>query len=183
MLGTARAQERDCRLDLSSLGPIIQRFNPFFAQHSWDPDRLMEQARLSADRLLTITQRGCIRHHTTFTLLIRPEEVELSQEFWLQEVKAMMYKVHHGKEEVYAIYGPQFEELFEEKLARHRLGSSFNFPIGTRNFVCSINYHPLKGGQVTLEVVEYIFNEKVVKLQPKGISRKEDDGWKGHHKP
>lgn len=171
-------QKSDCRLKLEELKPLIERFNPFFANHNWDPNLRMEMARIGQNRFLIITQEGCKRHHTTFTLVLEPEVSRQPYAFWIDELKSMMYKVYFQKEESYREYQAQFEELFEEKFIRYGFNNAFNFPIGTRNFICNVNYHPTRGGRIYLEIVEYIFSQKVSKLKPKGIPQEKDDGWK-----
>jgi len=179
-LHAGHAQKReDCRLNTEELQPVIQRFNPFFAHHRWDAERHTEIARLSNEKVLVISQHGCKRHHTVFTLFIQPSAVTPTLDFWLSEVKSLMYKVYYGQEELYAGYKGPFEEMFEEKLERFGLDNSFNFPVGTRNFVCNVYNHPNKGAQIRIEMVAYIFAEKVVKMRPKGIPPEQDDGWKG----
>jgi hypothetical protein len=167
----------DCRLNLEKLEPIIQRFNPFFADHKWDPATRLEMARMSDDRLLLITQDGCLRHHTQFTLIVDPEVIENRQQFWIDEVQSLLYKVYFGQA-IYREFAGPFDEGFEEKLATYGVNRRFNFPIGTRNFLCEIKYDPSKGARITIEMITFIFLEKI-ELQRTGIPRDQDDGWLG----
>ena len=168
----------DCRVKTEDLKPLIQRFNPFFANHKWNNATRMEVASLGEHRLLMIRQDGCKRYHTTFTLVIDQSQVKRENSFWIDEVKSMMHKVFFEQETSYQEYGKPFEALFEEKFIRSGFNSAFNFPVGTRNFICNVNYHPEKEGRIHIEVVEYIFSEKVTKKRPQGIPREKDDGWK-----
>lgn len=169
----------DCRVKAKDLKPLIERFNPFFANHKWDQKTRMELARMGEHRLLMIRQDGCKRYHTTFTLVIDQTEVKGDYNFWVDEVKSMMHKVFFEQESSYQEYGKTFEGLFEEKFGRFGFNNAFNFPIGTRNFICNINYHPQKEGRIHIEVIEYVFSQKVIKKRPQGIPREKDDGWKG----
>ena len=167
----------DCRLDVKTLQPVIQRFNPFFADHKWDAATRLEMARISGDRLLLITQDGCLRHHTQFTLIIDPQAIENRQQFWINEVNSLLHKAYFGQP-VYREFATPFGEAFEEKFARYGVNRQFNFPVGTRNFLCEIKYDPAKGARITLEMVTFIFLERV-EVQRNGIPRDKDDGWIG----
>ncbi|MEM9985602.1 MAG: hypothetical protein AAF804_10975 [Bacteroidota bacterium] len=175
------AQQEDCRLKPEDLKPIIVRFNPFFANHKWEPEAQMELAQLSGTHLLAITQEGCKRHHVKFDLVVSPEACQNSHQFWVDEVKNFMPKVYWERTE-YQEFGTQFEEKFAEKLLDHGFNRPFNFPIGTRNFICSVYYHPDHGARVSIEVVSFIFKENVEtrERQPKS---QEDDAWKGVKDP
>lgn len=156
---------------------MIKQFNPYFADHKWEPRTRLEMTRMGPHRLLLITQDGCKRHHTQFTLIIDPVAIENRQQFWVNEVKSMFHKVYF-EQPVYREFSKPFGEAFEEKLAIYGVNERFNFPIGTRNFICEVKLHPTKGAQITIEMVTFIFKEKV-EVQRKGIPRKEDDGWLG----
>lgn len=169
--------QRDCRLKVDELQPIIQRFNPFFADHKWDPATRLEMGRMGRNRLLLITQDGCLRHHTQFTLIVDPQVIENRQQFWIDEVKSLMYKVYF-EQPVYREFAEPFGATFEEKLTVYGINQRFNFPIGTRNFLCEIKYNPAKGARITLEMVTFIFLEKM-EVQRRGIPQDEDDGWLG----
>lgn len=155
-----QGQGRDCRLDLDELSPIIRRYNPFFAQHTWDKQGQIEMARMGSHRLLMITQDGCIRHHFTFNLILDDEVCQPGLRFWIEEVRSFMHKTYWEQAE-YDQFGTQFDTLFAQKLNMYGLGESFNFPIGTRNFICQVEYQPGKGGRVRVEMVVYLFKEQV----------------------
>lgn len=169
---------QECRLKPEELEPIIARFNPFFGDHTWDHANQMEMARLGRGRLLVITQDGCKRHHTTFTLILDVVEVQMEQEFWIKEVKSLLHKVYWNQDE-YESFGKSFEELFENKFQMYGLNRRFNFPIGTRNFICELLYDPKRGARINVEMVTFIFKETILERR-KGIPEDQDDGWLGN---
>lgn len=170
-----KAQE-DCRFTEEMIKPLIKRFNPYFSNHLYKSYQHTELARMGEHRLLVIKQSGCKRHHINFNLLLDPEAVEADPEFWIAEAKTLLYKVFY-KDPSYTRLGPEFDRLFEEKFKMYGLRRKFNFPIGTRNFICQIINDPVKGGQVAIEMVSYIFRE-TIEVKRTGISLKDDDGWK-----
>ncbi|WNJ15973.1 hypothetical protein [Pontibacter sp. G13] len=175
MVSTAFLHAQDCRLDPATLKPVIQRFNPFFSDHRWDGETQMELARMGKDRLLIITQDGCKRHHTTFSLIISPNQVESSADFWITEVESMMQKVYWQQLD-YQQMQPDFERIFAQKFRAHGLNNQFNFPIGTRNFVCELGYDEHRGARIRLEMVSFLFKEKVLE-RDQGVPSEDDDGW------
>lgn len=174
------SQNEDCRLKPEDLKPLIRRFNPFFTNHTWNAQSQIEMARMGDDRLVMITQEGCIRHHITFNLIIDPKVINLNREFWLNEVRSLMHNVFWEQPE-YASFGPEFEAAFTDKFSIHGLNDSFNFPIGLRNFICELRYDPQKGGKITIEMVVFLFKEK---MENKRIAapNAQDDGWLGVEK-
>ncbi|MCI4666953.1 MAG: hypothetical protein MRZ79_02250 [Bacteroidia bacterium] len=176
-LMNAFAQEKEeCRLKVEDLKPIIQRLNPFFANHTWDNKGQIEMAQMGEKRLILITQDGCKRHHTRFSLLIDASELKEGNTFWIKEAENLLHKVYWENPD-YSQFGMAFNEKFTEKFAMYGLGKQFNFPLGTRNFICRIDKDSERGGRITIEMVTFIFKEKV---QPasSGIPPKEDDGWR-----
>ena len=178
---TVLGQSSDCRLKLEDLEPIITRFNPYFSNHQWSLDSRMELARMGSDRLLMITQDGCKRHHVVMTLVLDNAVVEDSPEFWLEETTLLMRKVYHEHGE-YLEFGSKFEEIFTEKFLIYGTGRRFNFPIGTRNFICEIIFRPGEGARVMIEQVEYIFKDEENDAS-RANPAEEDDGWLGHERP
>ncbi|MEZ4828186.1 MAG: hypothetical protein R3C61_18155 [Bacteroidia bacterium] len=176
----AFAQKEDCRLKPEELKPLIKRFNPYFSNHTWNAQSQIEMARIGDSRLVMITQDGCIRHHITFNLIIDPKAVNLSREFWLNEVRMLMHHVFWEQPE-YDSFGPEFEAAFADKFSIYGLNDPFNFPIGMRNFICELRYDPQKGGKVTIEMVVFIFKEKVETKRLASPGEK-DDGWLGVEK-
>ncbi|MEO0468442.1 MAG: hypothetical protein AAF206_02385, partial [Bacteroidota bacterium] len=172
-------QDQDCRLDLDNLSPIIQRFNPYFSDHQWNAKSRIEMARLGEDRLMVITQDGCKRHHIRFTLIIDPGSVTdpFQPQFWEEETNSLLFKAYYGQK-AYNRFGKEFENAFKRKFRSYGLNQSFNFPIGTRNFLCELLYDPQKGGKITIEIVSFIFRETIKEARI-GIPREKDDGWKG----
>lgn len=155
---------QDCRLKVEDLTPIIQRYNPFFIQHTWDPSGQIEMARMGEERLLMITQDGCIRHHITFNLIIEDKICRGDKAFWVEEVQNFLHKAYWEQED-YTLFGQEFDTTFAQKFDMYGFGRGFNFPIGTRNFICQVDYEPGKGGRIRIEMVVYVFKEQV-RTQP-----------------
>ncbi|MDX2248783.1 MAG: hypothetical protein SF052_18495 [Bacteroidia bacterium] len=174
------SQPEDCRLKPEDMKPLIQRYNPFFSNHTWNAASQIEMARMGEDRLILITQEGCIRHHITFTLIIDPEVVKPNREFWMNEVRSFMHNVHWEQPE-YSTFGADFETVFANRFSTHGLNDSFNFPIGSRNFICELIFDPEKGGKITIEMVNFIFKEKLDNKRLAAPSEN-DDGWLGTEK-
>lgn len=173
----ARAQE-DCRVKPEDMKALIARFNPFFSDHRWDDASHTEMARMGKDRLLIITQDGCKRHHIVFNLFIDPEVVQLADSFWVNEGVAMLRQVF-WEDPLYQSFGPEFEVQFAEKLQEYGLNRQMNFPIGTRNFLCEVGWEADKGGVMRIEMISFIFRERIeVRQQPGGVTPAQDDGWK-----
>lgn len=174
----AQQVQEECRLKPEDLRPIIKRFNPFFANHEWDAAAQLEMAQMSDTHLLAITQEGCKRHHVRFDLIVSPEASRNSYDFWVAEVKGLMEKVYWERRE-YQEFKEEFETLFDEKLHYYGYNRSFNFPVNSRNFICSVYYDATRGARVSVEVVTYIFKEDI--QQPNNQRREEDldDGWLG----
>lgn len=168
--------QEDCRLKIEDIKPLIERFNPFFSNHVYKANQQTELARMGKHRLLVVKQSGCKRHHINFNLFIDPSVEPYGKGFWIAEAKSMLHKVFHEDPD-YTRLGPEFDRLFEEKFNMYGMGRKFNFPIGTRNFICQVIHDEEKGGQVAIEMVSYIFKERI-EVKRKGISPKEDDGWK-----
>lgn len=141
----------------------------------------MELARMGSERLLMITQDGCKRHHVVFTLVVDNRVIEEEPQFWINETSLMMRKVFHERDE-YLEFGGQFEDLFSEKFLIYGIGRRFNFPIGTRNFVCEVIHQPGQGARIVVEVVEYIFKDEET-VADRETPSKDDDGWIGNERP
>ena len=60
---SAANAQGDCRMALKDIRPIIDRYNPFFTDHTWEDRAKTETARLDPMRLLIIRQKACLRHH------------------------------------------------------------------------------------------------------------------------
>ena len=175
------AQDPDCRLVLDSLQPVIVRFNPYFANHQWSQENRMELARMGTERLLMITQDGCKRHHTVLTLVLDPSAARPEAAFWQEETLGLMDKVFY-QNPAYQEFRQPFEEAFVEKYALYGTGRRFNFPVGTRNFICELLYQPGQGGRITVEMVEYIFKDEATQRQAPQPDE-HDDGWLGNERP
>lgn len=154
--------QQECRVHEADLVPLIAATNPHFYDHRWNNDLKVETAKLDAYRTLVISQDGCIRLHTTFSLVVDMVAIPtLDNIFWKAEVHRMMHAVYQNSPD-YKTFGPEFEKLFGEKLDLMGLNRTFNFPLNTRNFVCEVIFNPPKDARIRVEMVEYIFKETVV---------------------
>jgi hypothetical protein len=174
VLGAGRlcAQEEDCRMTPDQLLPIIDRYNPFFTDHTWEDDAKTETARLDPARVVVIKQKACLRHHVLFAMHIDPSEIEDNDRFWISEMLVMLKRVYFN-DPVYAEYKKAFEKEYIRQFLAAGLNTTFNFPVNDRTFICRIDKGDW-GAKVRLESVRFILKERV--LQP-GIAREKDDGW------
>jgi hypothetical protein len=170
--GHLYAQEEDCRMTPDQLLPIIDRYNPFFTDHTWEDDSKTETARLDPARVVVIKQKACLRHHVLFAMHIDPTEIEDNDRFWISEMLVMLKRVYFN-DPVYAEYKKAFEKEYIRQFLAAGLNTTFNFPINDRTFICRIDKGDW-GAKVRLESVRFILKERV--LQP-GIAREKDDGW------
>lgn len=174
--GTLRAQE-DCRMTADQLRPIIDRYNPFFTDHTWEDDTKTETARLDPQRVLVIKQKACLRHHVLFSMHIEPTAIEDNDRYWISEVLVMLKRVYFN-DPVYAEYKKSFEKEYIRQFLAAGLNTTFTFPVDDRTFICRIEKGDW-GAKVRLESVRLVLKEKVV--QP-GIAREKDDGWYNNKK-
>jgi len=168
---TVQAQS-NCRMTEDELIPIIDRYNPFFTDHTWENSTKTEVARLDPFRLLVIRQKACLRHHVLFSLHIDASAVVNSDRFWIRETLVMLKRVYFA-DATYLEYQQPFEKEFIRQFLAHGLNKTFTFPINDRTFICVIE-HGNWGAKMKLESVKFILAENV--KQP-GIDRAKDDGW------
>ena len=164
----------DCRIQKKDLKPVINTYNPFFTDHHWDDFKKWERAQLGPGRRLVISQTGCKRHHISILLLIKPEEVNPVTTFWIEETQALMYAIFF-EDPAYALYRKDFDQAFADNIRIYGANRKFNFPLGSRNFVCEVVHEPGRGANLRIELVQYVFAEKI---QQRGIPREKDDGWR-----
>lgn len=166
--------QEDCRVQKEDLKPIIATYNPFFTDHHWDDFKKWEKAQLGPGRRLVISQNGCKRHHINILLLIKPEEINPNIPFWIEETQALMHAIFF-EDPAYALYREEFNQAIADKLRIYGTNRKFNFPLGSRNFVCEVVTEPGRGANLNIELVQYVFAEKI---KQKGIPRAQDDGWR-----
>jgi hypothetical protein len=171
-LAAAQAHESDCRMSEEDLRPIIDRYNPFFTDRTWESDTKTETARLDPARLIVIRQKACIRHHVLFTMHIDPSVVEDTDRFWITEMLLMLKRVYFTDPE-YVEYKVKFEKEYIRQFLAAGLNTSFTFPVDDRTFICKVERGDW-GAKVRVESVKFLLKEKV--KQP-GIAREKDDGW------
>lgn len=172
----SQTTKEDCRVKESDLQPIINRFNPFFTDHQWLDMMKQETARMDKYRLVLIGQEGCVRHHNHFSLFVAREAITKADSFWIEETVNLFRAVYYGKKE-YRAFQKEFEETFAEKFLVYGVNKEFNFPVGTRNFICEIEIpaDKSKDASVRINMVEFVFEEKVVEARRNNAK---DDGWK-----
>ena len=176
--GRAFAQnDSDCRMTNEQILPIIDRYNPFFTDHTWEDETKTETARLDPNRVVVIMQKACLRHHVLFAMHIDPAAIEDNDRFWISETLVMLKRVYFN-DPVYAEYKKGFEKEYIRQFLAAGLNTTFNFPVNDRTFICRIDKGDW-GAKVRLESVRLILKEHV--LQP-GISREKDDGWYNNKK-
>lgn len=161
-----------CRMSYRDIKPIVARYNPFFTDHNWNNDEKVETARLDPWRLLIVRQKGCIRHHVLFTMMISKEDIFPSKRFWVNETLVMMKRIYFDDAE-YLTWKRQFEVEFIKQFLVNGTNKQFNFPVGERTFICKIQTGAW-GAKIRMEVVRFIIKERI---RRPGISRKADDGW------
>jgi hypothetical protein len=172
----AMAQE-DCRMTPEQMQPIIDRYNPFFTDHTWEDATKTETARLDPTRVVVIKQKACLRHHVLFSMHVDPEAIEDVDRFWISEMLMMLKRVYFN-DPVYAEYKKGFEKEYIRQFLAAGLNTTFTFPVDDRTFICRIDKGDW-GAKVRLESVRFLLRERV--LQP-GIARDKDDGWYNNKK-
>jgi hypothetical protein len=168
----AQSPSANCILNTADLHPVIDRYNPFFTDKTWENDSKTETARLDAHRLLVIKQKACTRHHVLLVLHVDPAAIVQEDRFWITEMLVLMKRVYFSDPE-YAEYKAKFEKEFVRQFLAVGLNSSFNFPIDDRTFICKIESGDW-GAKIRLESVKFLVKERI--NQP-GIAREKDDGW------
>lgn len=177
--GTLPAQTSgDCRMSESQIRPVIDRYNPFFTDHTWEDETKTETARLDPSRVLIIKQKACLRHHILFAMHVEATEIEDNDRFWISEMLVMLKRVYFNDPN-YLEYKKAFEKEYIRQFLAAGLNSTFTFPIDDRTFICRIDKGDW-GAKIKLESVKFLLKEKV--LQP-GIAREKDDGWYINKKP
>lgn len=173
-LQAALPAQSNCRMKRDEILPIIDRYNPFFTDHTWEDPSKTETARLDQYRLLIIRQKACLRHHVLFSMHIDPTVVQNNDRFWISEMLVMLKRVYFNTPS-YLDYKQSFEKEFIRQFLANGLNKTFTFPVNDRTFICLIE-HGDWGAKLRMESVKFILRENV--KQP-GISREEDDGWFG----
>lgn len=169
------AQNEDCKVKESDFVPIITRFNPFFTDHKWLDFTKQETARMDKNRILIISQDGCKRHHKVFTLYLKNGIAENTDSFWIRETISLFRSVYY-QDKTFRSFQKEFEDLFEEKFLQTGVNQEFNFPVGTRNFICEVEVpdDPENDPVIRVNMIEFVFEEKVVEMRK---SNAKDDGW------
>ncbi len=170
-----QSQTEDCKVKESDFQPVIGRFNPFFTDHKWLDFTKQETARMDKNRILIISQDGCKRHHKVFTLYFKNGIAENTNDFWIRETISLFRSVYF-QDKTFRSFQKEFEDLFEEKFLQTGINQEFNFPVGTRNFICEVEVpsDPSRDPVIRVNMIEFVFEEKVVEMRK---SNAKDDGW------
>ncbi|MEM7037007.1 MAG: hypothetical protein AAF570_08520 [Bacteroidota bacterium] len=171
-LGFHHKVSAQCHMEFDDLRPIIDRYNPFFTDHSWEDDSKTETARLDQMRLLVIRQKSCMRHHVLFSMHIDAATIEDTDRFWISEMLVMLKRVYFN-DPVYIEYKKKFEKEYIRQFLAAGLNKTFTFPVDDRSFICRVDRGDW-GAKVKIESVKFVLKENV--KQP-GIAREKDDGW------
>lgn len=151
---------QDCRVRLEDMRPLLLG-NPRFTEHVWKDALKIETARLDPYRTILISQDGCLRKHTTFTLTLQPAAVvSLDSWFWLRQSQEMFEAVYPNRV-VYNAFKADFERAFAQKFNETGFNKNFNFPAMSRNFICEVIYSPQREAKIWIQMVEYVFKEQV----------------------
>jgi len=169
----AFSQSTDCKMKFSELQPIIERHNPFFADHSWNNDIKLETAIPGPGKKLTIEQEACIRHHIYVKLSFESYLVAKADTvFWITETLNLMNKLFFNQPD-YQSFRKEFEYQLMESV--HEAGPyvTSSFPVVERTFIFNVDKGDW-GAKINLEIVRYLFQDKIRKP---GINPKDDDGY------
>ncbi|HHG84514.1 MAG TPA: hypothetical protein ENJ82_07185 [Bacteroidetes bacterium] len=167
-----QAQRSNCHMTFKQMRPIIDRYNPFFTDHTWENAVKTETARMDPMRLLIIKQKACLRHHVLYTLHIDPSVIEDTDRFWITEILVLLKRVYFN-DPIYIEYKKGFEKEYIRQFLAAGLNKTFTFPLNDRTFICRIERGDW-GAKLRLEIVKFVFREKIKQA---GIAREKDDGW------
>lgn len=163
----------ECRVKLETLKPIISFNNPFFYNHSFDQQSLIEIANLSPERLVTIEQFGCLRHHAQISLKFSKEIAYTENlNFYANELFMLLDRIHYADP-----YYPNYREDLENSLAKQIQSKGINnkitIPLLEFNYVLYIESSKASMN-IIIEIVRYV-HEQNVNLP--GIKDYLDDGY------
>ncbi|MDX2283086.1 MAG: hypothetical protein NW241_02950 [Bacteroidia bacterium] len=173
----ALSQPGECRIRAEDLQPVIRRFNPYFSSHTWDSAAHLEVAPMGPGMTLSIAQHGCTRHHTIFTLLLEPALVTPADSFWVRQFHRILRRALWQHPE-YPAFQHEVESLIADRFPLAGVNTSFNFPAGILNFICEVRYEPQRPASVRIEMIRFLFREKIEAQPLPGIPDAQDDGWK-----
>lgn len=171
-LGSVQGLSAQCHMGRHELVPIIDRYNPFFTDHTWDDKTKTETARLDPYRLLVIRQKACKRHHVLFSLHVDAIALDNTDRFWITEMLVMLKRVYFS-DPTYLEYQERFEKEFIRQFLANGLNKTFTFPVDDRTFICLVERGDW-GAKLRMESVKFVLRERV--RQP-GIAPEADDGW------
>jgi len=156
--------QQDCKLKKVEMLPVINRFNPFFYQQSWDEKTKTQTAKMDAFSEVSIKQSGCDRHHIAFVFKVPlpDSNLVLPDYYWVNRLYAWMDRVYAESSD-WELY----KEEFHTQLNRYytndaSIAQQYNFPVLERNFFFYSNANEGKK-EIHLEIVKYIYNDKVIR--------------------
>jgi len=164
----------DCPLKFEDIKPVIDRFNPFFTQHTWDDNNKREVAYLADGREVIVEQRGCNRLHTVVQLTVPPDVAD-NQDLsaYAIEMFNLFNRLFYQQTEYFFIKA-EFEKVFIEKFGAAGLDNLFDFPLADRNFLCLLGPSDEGGMLIQVELIKYVHAQQI-KLP--GIEDYLDDGY------
>ncbi|MCE3007136.1 MAG: hypothetical protein LW884_02135 [Bacteroidetes bacterium] len=164
----------DCRMRNEDLRPLMQPYNPFVSAYKWQPNAKIETVQLGPDRLLTISQEACLRHHIRLELVVTKDAAQpYDANFYPREVIMLMNRVFYHDADYYS-WKLAFEEELLKAYARAGINQDFSFNVHNLNFQGKFNGGSW-GATLDLELIRYLLAEKV---RLPGIEAYKDDGLK-----
>ena len=175
VIGRLEPASGGCRVKVEELGPVIQRDNLYFRNHTWDDAIKLETAQLDPDRRIEIEQNGCLRHHTLINYYIdkRITPPGKNLRWFAIEAFNLMNRLFFNDPNYWTIK-PYFEKELLEKLPKEGLESDFDMQVFEYTFLCYFGHRPDGGGLIQIERIQLV-HEHGIKLP--GIPDYKDDGW------
>ena len=154
--------QSDCRLDLTSILPVVDPQVAEVMDYEWDPRQRMEIMLIDSLRMAIITQDGCMRHYTRFQLeLFRPLP-NPTQEDWIGLLKSFIFPLFN-KEDKYEDLWTPFLESFEQNLYVHGTNQQFDVSLGSQDFLCFVQDLPNRNPAIFIEQIGFLFKEQIRK--------------------
>lgn len=156
--------QEECRLDLSTIQPIV---NPQYAEvldYEWDPSQRMEIMLIDSTRIAIITQDGCMRHHTRFQLeLFYPLNAPTDAD-WMNLLRSFILPLFEKDTSFQQIWIPFLEE-FEQNLYVHGTNRQFDISLGSQDFLCFVQELPNQNTAIYIEQIGFLFKEKIRRVE------------------
>ena len=156
---TAKSQA-DCRLDLTTISPIVNPGTAMVLEYEWDSLQRMEIMLLDTSRLAIITQDGCMRHRIRYQLegfqpLEDPQEAT-----WFEFTQSFVRDLFQHSPNFHNTWIP-FLESFEQQLYVRGTNRQFDVSLGSQDFICYIQDLPHQNPAIYIEQIGFLFKEKI----------------------